>query len=195
MSVIRAFIAVNLTTEVQQTLDDVIAMFGKKLEGAPVRWVPGKNIHLTLKFLGDVSISNLDLLKKILQAEVATHRPFEISIGGTGAFPNVRRPRVIWVGVQAPPELMTMQYGIENALAKVGYLPEERPFSPHLTLGRIPKNTNAQGLHVISNTLETTKVGFLGAFCVNEVRLYKSDLQPSGANYTSIFTAPLSKLN
>lgn len=192
MSVMRAFIAVNLSPEIQQRLDEVIAAFKRRLEHTPVRWVQAKNIHLTLKFLGDVSVTNLDLLKKQLQAEVAGCHSFEISVGGAGSFPSVHRPRVIWVGVKAPPDLTTVQTGVEAAMARLGYPPEERPFSPHLTIGRVARNCTPQDFHLISSALEKEKVGFLGALCVQAVNLYRSDLQPGGAVYTSIFTARLS---
>ncbi len=90
MSVIRAFIAVDLSSEIRQGLDEVMAGFKRQLDGMPIRWVPASNIHLTLKFLGDVSIATLEMLTKILKAEVASHHPFEISVGGSGAYPNIR---------------------------------------------------------------------------------------------------------
>jgi 2'-5' RNA ligase len=191
MSVIRAFIAVNLTPEIQRRLDELISAFIQKLEKSPVRWVPANNIHLTLKFLGDVSLANLDLLKKLLRAEIANYRPFEISVGGAGAFPTVHRPRVIWVGVEAPPELAAVQASVEGMTARLGYAPEERPFSPHLTLGRVSRNTTPQDCRAISAVLDKEKVGFLGALCVQSVELYKSDLHPLGPVYTNIFSAPL----
>ena len=191
MPVIRAFIAVNLTPDIQRRLDDVIASYKRKLDHASVRWVPANNIHLTLKFLGDVSVANLDLLKKLLYAEIAVCRPFEISVGGSGAFPTIHRPRVIWVGVEAPQELTVVQSSVEAMTARLGYAPEERPFSPHLTLGRVSRNTTPQDFHLISSVLEKEKIGFLGALCVQSVELYKSDLHPSGAVYANIFTAPL----
>ena len=193
MSVIRAFIAVDLSAEIRQGLGDVMASLVRQLDGVPIRWVPAGNIHLTLKFLGDVSISNLEMLTKILQAEVAGHHPFEISVGGSGAYPSTRRPRVVWVGLEAPPELAAVQAGIENAMARLGYAREERPFSPHLTLGRVSRGANPPDLQQIGKVLETHKVGFLGAACVREVCLYRSDLKPSGAVYTRIFTAPLTE--
>jgi 2'-5' RNA ligase len=189
MSVIRAFIAIDLTQEIHQRLDEVIENFRKQLEGVPIRWVPGKNIHLTLKFLGDMSLANLELLTKILQNEVAGHAPFEISVGGSGAFPAVRRPRVIWVGVEAPSELAAVQSGVENAMARLGYAREERPFSPHLTVGRVSRNAGSGDLRRIAAVLEASKVSFLGAACVREVCLFRSDLKPSGAAYTKIFAA------
>lgn len=191
MSVIRAFIAVNLTPEIQRRLDELICAFKHKLDTSAVRWVPAKNIHLTLKFLGDVSLANLDLLKKMLQAEIINYRPFEISVGGAGAFPTLHRPRVIWVGVEAPPEMASVQASVEGMSARLGYVPEDRPFSPHLTLGRVSHNTTPQDYRAIASVLEKEKVGFLGALCVRSVELYKSDLHPSGAVYTNIFSTPL----
>lgn len=191
MSVIRAFIAINLAPSIQQRLDEVMRAFKQRLDNGCIRWVPANNIHLTLKFLGDVSVANLELLTNLLQAEVVSHRSFEISVGGAGAFPTVHRPRVLWVGVEAPPELTAIQAGVEGAMARLGYSPEERPFSPHLTLGRVGRNINPQEYRNISTAIESVKVGFLGAMRVNAINLYKSDLQPSGAVYTRIFAAPL----
>ena len=108
MPVIRAFIAIDLLPDVQDCLEQVSSQLKDQLGEKSVRWVPVQNIHLTLKFLGDVSINNLDVLQEILTAEALLHKPMEISIGRLGAFPKIRRPRVIWVGVEAPPELMAL---------------------------------------------------------------------------------------
>jgi len=191
MSVIRSFIAISLSPEIYQHLDEVGAKLRDRLPEAPVRWVPIRNIHLTIKFLGNVSVSNLEVLKKILHAEVSRHAPFEISVGELGAFPSNRRPRVLWVGVEAPPELHALQHGIETEMARLGYAREERPFSPHLTLGRVARNAESDDLRQIGQVLDSCKVGFLGATRVREVHLYRSDLQPGGAVYTRLFSASL----
>ncbi len=191
MSVIRAFIAIDLSPEIHQRLDEVVQDYRSQLANVPIRWVAVTNIHLTLKFLGEVSLSNLDMLTHMLQAEVSTHYQFEISVGGSGAFPNNRQPHVIWVGVEAPQELTVIQNGIEAATARLGYAREERPFSPHLTLGRVSRNATSQDVKEISKSLEKTRVGFLGATCVEKVNLYRSDLRPTGAIYTQIFSTPL----
>ncbi len=193
MSVIRAFIAIDLTPEITQHLDEVITQFKQQLKGVPIRWVPADNIHLTLKFLGDVSLNNIELLQEMLKTEVAGHRPFEISVGGLGAFPTVRRPRVIWTGVEAPPELQLVQAGIENEMERLGYARENRPFSPHLTLGRISRNANSKDVREVAGVLGSTKIGFLGAACVREIYLYRSELRPQGATYTRLFTALLNQ--
>ena len=193
MSVIRAFIAVDLPPEIIKRLEQISALLKQSLGDVSVRWVPTENIHLTLKFLGDVSLTNLEMLKEVLLTEVSVHRSFEVSVGGLGAFPTTRHPRVIWIGVEAPADLASLQRGIETAMARLGYAREDRPFSPHLTLGRVPRNATSGDTHLIGETLDTNKVGFLGVAPVDTVFLYRSDLKPAGATYTKIFTASLRK--
>ena len=191
MSVIRAFIAIDLSPEIHQRLKEVLDNYREQLIKIPIRWVVVTNIHLTLKFLGDVSLSNLNLLTDMIQAEVSSHHQFEISVGGSGAFPNNHQPRVIWVGVEAPQELVAILNGIENATARLGYAREERAFSPHLTLGRVSRNATSHDVKAISQTLDQTRVGFLGATCIEKIHLYRSDLRPTGAVYTQIFSSAL----
>jgi len=190
-SAIRAFIAVNISEEIHNNLAKLIKELKERLCQSPVRWVPVENIHLTIKFLGDVSVSNLDLLNKILAAEAKQHSPFEFSVGKLGAFPSKRRPRVIWVGVEAPSELLDLQRGIENETTRLGYSRENRPFSAHLTLGRVSRKVNSQEIQVIGDVLCNCKVSYLGSACVQEIHLYKSDLHPSGASYRTLYSAPL----
>ena len=191
MSVFRAFIAVDLPAEIHRCLDQISAGYQEMLGDSPVRWVPAENIHLTLKFLGDVSVASTEMLTKILETMASNHHTFEISIGGAGAFPNARRPRVLWVGVEAPPDLMSMQRSIDQETARMGYASEERPFSPHLTIGRVSRNAPPRDIRAIGQALESKKVGFLGAARVKQVHLFRSDLKPGGAVYTKVFSASL----
>jgi 2'-5' RNA ligase len=193
MAVIRAFIAIDLSQDIQIHLDEVVRKYKVQLSDIPIRWVAASNIHLTLKFLGDVSLSNLNILTDMIQTEISGHHQFDISVGGAGAFPNIRQPRIIWVGVEAPPELTAIQNGIEITTGRLGYVREERAFSPHLTLGRVSRNASSQDIKAITKALDSTKVGFLGATCVEKVHLYRSDLQPTGAVYTQIFSSSLIK--
>jgi RNA 2',3'-cyclic 3'-phosphodiesterase len=192
MSVIRAFIAIDLSPEIRRMLDQVITQLKDRLVDVPIRWVPAENIHLTLMFLGDVSVKSLEMLKKVLQNEVSSHHSFEFSVGGLGAFPNTRHARVLWVGVEAPAELVNVQRGIETSVSRLGYSREDRPFSAHLTLGRVSRNATSKDIHLISDVFEATKVGFLGVAQVDEIHLLKSDLRPTGAVYSRVFSAPLS---
>jgi 2'-5' RNA ligase len=191
MSLLRAFIAVELPPEIHQAIENKAAPMRAALNASLVRWVPTANIHLTLKFLGDISPANVDLLTQILSAEIGQHATFEMDFGGLGAFPNSRRPRVIWIGIQAPAGLEALQHGIEAAAAKLGYPVEKRPFSPHLTIGRVKQKINASGMKKIRTALKDIQVGSLGSMQVTAVHLYKSDLKPTGAVYTRLFFAPL----
>ncbi|HEY61874.1 MAG TPA: RNA 2',3'-cyclic phosphodiesterase [Anaerolineae bacterium] len=189
MSVIRAFVAIDLPNDVRHCLDKISSDLQSNMLGIPIRWVPVNNIHLTLKFLGDVSINNIDVLKQILDSEVKSLIPFEISIGGIGAFPNLKRPRVIWISVEAPSELLSLQRGIEAQTTRLGYRPDKRPFSAHLTLGRVSRNANPRDVRQAGEVLNHKKVGFIGVARIASVHLYRSDLKPKGAVYSCLHTA------
>ncbi len=191
MSVIRSFIAVDLPDSIGAKLDQASAQLQERMAGLPVRWVPAVNIHLTLKFLGDVSEKNISMINRILQAETASHRQFEISVGGFGVFPNYTHPRVIWVGVEAPDELISLQRRIDIETARLGYAPDQRAFDPHLTLGRVSRNVTPNQLRQASEILKNHRLGFLGAARIGNVNLFRSDLGREGAVYTKIFTANL----
>ena len=191
MSVIRAFVAIDLPPDVQDCLAQISAQLREQVGEKSVRWVPIPNIHLTLKFLGDVSVNNLDVLKEIIRAEATLQKPMEISIGRLGAFPKAAQPRVVWVGVEAPPELIALQRSIEARTTKVGYPKDKRTFFPHLTLGRVSRNAAPNEVRKIGEIIRSSTIGFLGAALVQEIHFYKSDLLPSGAVYTKLFTAAL----
>lgn len=194
MEAIRAFIAIELPEEVRQKLDEVEKMLQARAGEAArkaVRWVPAGNMHLTLKFLGEVSSGNLESLAGMLRGEAGRHTHFELSVGGLGAFPNLHRPRVIWVGVKAPPELFTLQKAIEAETRQLGYPTEDRAFSPHLTLGRVAQNARPEEVTPLARVMEEVQVGELGRVRVERMHLFRSDLRPSGSIYTSLYNFQL----
>jgi len=193
MTLLRVFIAVETPLPIRQA----IFVQTESLRGALgdlVRWAPVENMHLTLKFIGDVSPANVELLSQMLTAETMGCAPFRMQIGGLGSFPTSRRARVIWVGIQAPAALASLQRGIQSAAARLGYESETRPFSPHLTIGRVRQQVRASDQQRVRAALEQTQVGDLGAAAVTAVHLFKSELKPSGAEYTCLFSAQL-KIN
>jgi len=190
MNAIRTFIAIEIPPNVQETLGKVIDQLRQEI-GNSVRWVPASNIHLTLKFLGNVSPTNLDLLTRVLHVEIARHKIFEFEIGNLGVFPNPKRPRVVWVEIQAPDTLKTLQAGIEQETQRLGYPSEERAFSPHLTLGRVGHNAMSQDFEKIQQALDKIKAEKLGTVVVDSVKLYRSDLVQNQRIYTPIFTVRL----
>ncbi len=190
MTAIRSFIAIDLNAEVQHQLGDVIRQF-KPQAANVVRWVPENNIHITLKFLGDTSPTNLEILKKIVTVEASRVHPFDLKIEGLGAFPSLRRPHVIWVGVETPPQLFTLQRAIDTETLRLGYATEDRSFSPHLTLGRLAHNATPDEIRQVGDLLAGSKINLSVSVHVKTVVLFRSDLQPGGAVYTPILIATL----
>ena len=185
MNAIRTFIAIELPPQVQQNLGGVISRL-KGPQTSIVRWVAAHNIHLTLKFLGDVSPANMDHLQKILQAQVSQQPRFAFTVEGMGAFPSLHRPRVIWAGISAPPQLAALAHVIDFETVRLGYPSEDRPFSPHLTFGRLAQHATPEQVHLVADILAESMVGKLGSVEVTEVTLFKSDLQPGGAVYSPL---------
>ena len=190
MSLLRAFVALDIPADLRQRVGQTIAELRQEI-GPLVRWVPIENMHLTLKFLGDIAPSNVDMLSQMLRAEADLFPCFDFHLGGLGSFPSLKRPRVLYIGIQAPAALDALQRGIESAARRLGYESEERGYSPHLTIGRLRQNATATDQQSIRRRIEQTKIDSLGTARVDSVHLYKSDLKPSGSVYTRLYTAPL----
>ena len=194
MSLLRAFIALDLPVNVQNEIHQATSTLRSEI-GSLVRWVPAENLHLTLKFLCDISPAHLDFLKQMIRAEADRVSRFDIRLGGLSTFPNPKRLRVIYVGVEAPPALRALQHAIESGAHRLGYKREARDFSPHLTLGRVKHAAHmaASDQQRIRRALEHSKIDSLGTARVDSVHLYKSDLKPTGSVYTRLYSAPLKK--
>lgn len=191
MNQIRAFIAIDLPPSIQESLDKQTARLRQTLGDDLVRWVPAQNMHLTLKFLGALPLSHLDFIKRMLTQSADSNSQFDLQIGGLGSFPNSKRPRVLWAGIHAPAGLPTLQKMIEDGATRLGYNKEERPFSPHLTLGRVRQGLSAQELHKVSTAFSIFQLGKIGTARVDSVYLYQSDLNSEGSVYTKLFSATL----
>jgi RNA 2',3'-cyclic 3'-phosphodiesterase len=191
MNQIRAFIALNLPQSIQDAIDKQTARLRQALGDNIVRWVAPENMHLTLKFLGNVPVSHMDFLKQMLAQTADSTSHFDLQLSGLGSFPNPKRPRVLWVGIYAPTGLAPLQQSIETGAARLGYEKEERPFSPHLTIGRVRQGSSPKDLQKISNAITTIQLGKIGNARVDSVHLYQSDLNSEGSVYTKLFSTPL----
>ena len=193
MSLLRVFIAIELSEHVCDAIQKQTTRLRQLLGNDLIRWVPTQNMHLTLKFLGDTATSHLDFIKQLLTREANSHQQFTLQLSGLGAFPNSRRPRLLWIGIHAPADLASLQKSIESGTTRLGYEQEERAFSPHLSIGRVRQSLNPPEMQKIRTALDTIQLGNIGTARVDSVHLYRSDLQPSGSIYTKLFSAPLSK--
>ena len=192
MNLLRAFIAVEIPRDIREAVCNATIPLQKGI-GSAIRWVPMENMHLTLKFLGDVSPTNIEMVSEMLRAEASLFNCFDLRFSGLGSFPNSKRPRVLYIGIQAPASLDALQRGIEAASRKLGYESEERAYSPHLTIGRARQHVTTNEQQSIRRTLEETRIDLLGTARVDSVHLYKSDLKPTGSVYTRLYSAPLKK--
>lgn len=192
MTTLRTFIAVELSHEAITAL----AELQKKLKGrAPrdtVRWTAPESIHLTLHFLGNIDESEVETVTGILVASSAAYPHFSLSLSGLGCFPNFHRPRIVWVGVSgdtAP--LAGLQHDLGRELQAIGYTPENRPYSPHLTVGRVKDRLPGSQLAELGQALQQLRVGHLARLDITGISLMKSELKPAGAVYTQLAFAPL----
>lgn len=193
MSLLRAFIAIELPKHLQDAVEKQTSRLRQTLGNDIVRWIPTQNMHLTLKFLGDIAASHVDFLKQMLAREADTHPQFDMQVGGLGSYPTPRRPRVLWVGLQTPADLTSLQKSIEAGTTRLGYEPDEYTFSPHLTLGRVRQAISPTEMQKVRFALSTIQLGNIGTARVDSIHLFKSDRLPSGSIYTKLFSAKLTK--
>ena len=188
---LRSFIAVEIPGEIQSAIQRSTASLQKNISKPTIRWVESKNLHLTLKFLGDVLPEKLKQLAEALELSLITQGSFEMSVVGLGVFPSAQRPRIIWIGLDAPVALTTLHQNVDAIASKIGFDREERPFSPHLTIGRVGDRTTQADNLKIRTSIEAVSLGNIGTVLVKEVTIFKSDLKPGGPVYSRLYTIPL----
>jgi 2'-5' RNA ligase len=182
---LRLFIAAEVPPEIRGKAAAVARRARSHLElpGTRISWVRENNLHFTLKFLGDTAADTVDIISRSLDAACARHRPFSIKVRGTGCFPSAGRPRVVWMGLSEGAErLSALAADIEREMTDLGFPPEARMFSPHLTLGRI----KAAGHADFAAALKSTAGAEAGTCTIGHVTLFRSVLDPSGAIYTPL---------
>ncbi len=176
---IRAFIAIELPQNVKEFLEETASRLKKC--GADVKWVRTSGIHLTLKFLGSVKTEIISTIENQLQPIFEVQRSFPMVISSLGAFPALAKPRVIWAGLNDPEKMVTpLVSRLEDILEPLGFKREKRPFTPHLTLGRVRSNRNSRDLiQAVRQDSEISGPSFMADHAV----LFESVLKPTGAEY------------
>ncbi len=174
---LRLFVALELNENVRTAIRELIAQLQPLASGA--RWVRPEGMHVTLKFIGHVGDDRLDPIRAALE-QVHSPRPVDLRFRGVGFFPNDRRPRVIWCGIEASPNLAVLAGYIEKALEPVGIAPESRNFVPHLTLARLNTPTKIPALARTAAEMQNREFGVAAE---GEFYLFQSILRPSGAEY------------
>jgi RNA 2',3'-cyclic 3'-phosphodiesterase len=184
---VRLFVALDLREDVRESMRELIASLQQKAKNA--RWVRPEGMHVTLKFIGHTDAANLDSIKAAL-AKVHSPKPVDMHFRGVGFFPNDRRPRVVWCGIEASPNLAGIASQIENALEPLGIERESRDFSPHLTLARFNQPGRADELSRAAKELQSRD---FGSARETEFHLFESITRPSGAEYKKLASYPFVK--
>jgi 2'-5' RNA ligase len=173
----RLFVALPLPAPARQEIAGLLERM-KSCEW-PVRWVRDEGLHLTLKFYGEVAPERLEVIEESVRFAVAGTGPLALQLDGLGAFPSARHPRVLWVGLDAPPALELLQHRLERGGEEIGFPPEGAPFQPHVTLGRLREGHRLPpgGIAGMEGSYERV------AFVADHVVLYESLLSPDGPRY------------
>jgi RNA 2',3'-cyclic 3'-phosphodiesterase len=180
--VMRTFIAIDITPQIRERLVVFMEQTRSSLPGA--RWVRPEGMHITLKFLGEITSDQKEQIEYALPA--IKSQPFQIAIHGLGFFPNARSPRVFWTGIEAADALSTLAAAVDEALAPLGFQKEKQAYNPHLTLARFNPETKSSTLAASAKSLlERTRPDF-GTMTANEFFLYQSKLSPRGATYSKL---------
>jgi 2'-5' RNA ligase len=178
----RTFIAIDIPDALRSEMNKIIEELKKC--GADVRWVKVNSIHLTLKFLGEIPEEIVGKVIKKIDANVAGFDPLKIRLAELGGFPNLSRPRVIWLGAMGIGEgLKVLHKEIEKSLQSLGFAPENRDFKPHLTLGRVK---SPRGLSNLTKMVRDKADVELGEFIADSYYLFQSILKPAGAEYRKV---------
>jgi RNA 2',3'-cyclic 3'-phosphodiesterase len=183
----RLFFAIELGDALLELLDETTAPL--RAEAPELAWVPREQRHLTLKFLGDVDQAAASRLVEAADRAAAMHAPLEMHVREVGAFPNFRRARVVWIGVEQEPRLELLHHDLEVACAEEGFEVEGRPFRPHITLARVRAPLPVERLRGLARVARTVRMHAMVP--VERITLFESSLAPTGARYRRLHAAPL----
>jgi 2'-5' RNA ligase len=184
---VRCFVGVALSREIREGVGAALAPLARI--DADAKWVDPANIHVTLKFLGSVPEGRIPEIERALSPLGAWQTRFDLGFRGAGAFPNEKRPRVLWIGAhEGAGALQALASAVEDATVALGFPPEDRPFSPHVTIARL---RSPRGVLALMHEVRSLADRDFGKMLVDEFVLFRSDLGPSGPKYTPLRIIPL----
>lgn len=187
---IRSFFAIDIPDQQKKAILSLSQQIDQKLAGQ-IRWVNSDQIHGTLKFIANLQTNHLDPIYQDLSKQLSDFHPLQLAIKGFGIFPSFSSPRVLWVGLDYPPDLNPLHEILENTAGKFGYTKEGGPFSPHVTIGRVRKNLARREFSEIGVKLRTVRFDSLENFTIDHISLYQSVLKAGGPIYKNLFSIPL----
>ncbi|MBI2861777.1 MAG: RNA 2',3'-cyclic phosphodiesterase [Chloroflexi bacterium] len=188
---IRCFVALELPEPTRQALADVQSWLRSQASGLAIRWADTSGIHLTLKFLGNVLADQIGPIQEAVEQASSGCGPLTLHLSGLGTFPNVNRPRVVWIGLAGDlAQLSALQSQVEDRLVPLGFQ-REHDFVPHLTLGRVREGARGQDWETLKRALERDEAVPPAPFEIAAVSLMRSVLTPSGPRYSRLYEAPL----
>ena len=185
----RIFLAIHLPDDLRESIKEVQQELSPRLPA--INWVRPESIHLTVKFLGYVVPSLIDEMHSVVAPVVSQQFPFTVVIQGLGVFPDARYPRILWVGLRGNEEVLQgFVHRLDRVLESLGFAMENKPYHPHLTLARIKRENKAVGLAMAQEDILQEECQ-LGSLSIHQLTLYQSELSPSGAVYSPLWTIPL----
>jgi 2'-5' RNA ligase len=185
---VRLFLAINLSPEVRASIAEASAPL--RAIAPDLSWVGESKLHLTVKFLGEQPESLAWSLAEAMRAVGERNRLIDVEIGGVGAFPNFRRPRVVWIGVTPDPKLELLHHDVESTCEVLGLPVEGKPFRPHLTLARVkPRSRDPRALRELARVARD--VTYVEEIVITSLDLMASELTPSGSRYRVLASTPL----
>jgi len=180
----RSFFCIELDEGLKARLDEITQLLRRQTV-AHVSWVKKENLHITLKFLGEIETATVEEIKKVAEAASDGITPFELKLNKLGAFPDLRRPRVLWIGsTEAPEPILKLHAALEERLSRLGFEPEEKHYEPHITLGRIKE---IQKSEIENLARQLREIAFNYVAKAEGITLMESKLTPTGSSYTPVF--------
>src|SRR5688572_8775954 len=184
---VRLFIAINLPESERQAIHDSTAPL--RAASKSVTWVAPDCIHLTMKFLGEQQSEDVPRVREAVAEVACRFQPLRLDVGGMGAFPHLRAPRIFWMGIASDPKLELLHHDLEVACEALGHEVDARPFRPHVTLGRVKRDVKAEQIATLARL--ATNVRYRATIEVRSIDVMQSELSSAGPRYTVLAAVPL----